>query len=48
MNYIIEIKPNKYIEVNKSAQNIIKTCQIICEKMKYDPEKIEFTLSRTK
>ncbi len=43
-----EFKPNKYIEVNKSAQNIIKTCQIICEKMKYDPEKIEFTLSRTK
>lgn len=39
-----EFKPNKYIEVNKSAQNIIETCQKICEKMNYDPDKIEFTL----
>ncbi len=39
-----EFKPNKYIEVNKSAQNIIETCQKICEKMNYDLEKIEFTL----
>ena len=40
-----EFKPHKYVEVNKSAQNIIETCQKICEKMNYDPEKIEFIIS---
>ena len=39
---------DKYVQVHGSAYDIIKTCQIICEKMKYDPEKIEFTLNRTK
>ena len=43
-----EFKPNKYIQVHNNTQNTIKTCQKICEKMNYDPEKIEFTLSRTK
>ncbi len=39
-----EFDHNKYVETNKSANDIIKTCQIICEKMNYDPEKISFTL----
>lgn len=34
----------KYVQVHGSADDIIKTCQKICEKMNYDPEKIEFTL----
>ena len=39
-----EFDHNKYVETNKSANDIIKTCQIICEKINYDPEKISFTL----
>ncbi len=39
-----EFDHNKYVETNKSANEIIKTCQIICEKMNYDPEKILFTI----
>jgi len=39
-----EFDHNKYVETNKSANDIIKTCQIICEKMNYDPEKISFTI----
>ena len=39
-----EFDHNKYVETNKSANEIIKTCQIICEKMNYDPEKISFTI----
>ncbi len=39
-----EFDHNKYVETNKSANDIIKTCQEICKKMNYDPEKISFTL----
>ena len=39
-----EFSLGKYVEVNKSADDIIKTCQKICEKMNYEPEKIEFTI----
>jgi len=39
-----EFDHNKYVETNKSANDIIKTCQIICEKINYDLEKISFTI----
>ena len=39
---------NKYVETNYSAQKILQTCQIICKKMNYDPEKIEFIAVLTK
>jgi len=39
-----DFSTNKYVETNHPAQKILKTCKEICEKMNYDPEKIEFTL----
>jgi uncharacterized protein with ParB-like and HNH nuclease domain len=39
-----EFDHNKYVQTHSSTDTKIENCKTICEKMNYDPEKIQFTV----
>jgi len=41
---VAEFDHNKYVKTNSSTDKKIENCKTICEKMNYDPEKIQFTV----